>query len=135
MELNGGHLMAERTEYFGVWLTEYAEWLGSTATVTPPDALHKNTATREPETRRQAQRHLSSAARKARSCRPFQIPLWRTRAQARAEIRTWEPDKYEPGSESVRLYGRLTRDDLVKLPERPDDADTGHDAASDDDDA
>jgi len=116
--------MTKRTEYFSIWLHDFAEWLGSTATVTPVDALHANTALLDTPEFKGTCRNLSLVARRARKPRPSFIPLWRTRVQARVEIRAFEPETYEPGAEYVRLYGHLTREEVRRTPRVADEDDS-----------
>ena len=91
---------------WGVFLTDYQEWLGSEGLATKPDRVIVNPA------------WLSAQAIRARdvfrrrepsSQRPYQIALWRTPEGARTEIRDFEPERYVAGAERVRKYeGAMT---------------------------
>ncbi|MBA7561093.1 hypothetical protein ES708_02728 [subsurface metagenome] len=79
----------------------YGEWVGSTGTATKPDRVIVNPAW----ARAQAIRARDIFHRREPgSQRPHEIPLWRTRKGARAEINAFEPKKRVAGSERVREY-------------------------------
>ena len=86
---------------YGVWLVEFAEFLGSTGTATKPDKIIVNPAWASAQAIRARD---IFRRREPSSQRPREIALWRTREGARMEIDAFEPKKRVPGAERVREY-------------------------------
>lgn len=86
---------------WGIWLTDFAEWLGSEGTATKPDFIIVNPAW----ARVQAVRARDIFRRREPSSqRPHQIALWDSAERAKAEVDAFEPENYVAGAERVKKY-------------------------------